>query len=215
MNYDSKLFSTRLMDRFPSGIAGLDIWQSIARDLPRELPSFGVQKTSLRTPRLFVSYKSQDRLYATRLAYLANQEGFEYWMDIINPTLGQANSSSQGTTTQKAIVVASIIEVALLNSSHVIATITNRTAASKGVPYEFGRVKDQTVFADVACSWVNPVDNPPLGEYLFLCPRHRSEGSIRRWLKAERIGWEKRYRTTLRCPASPWSGKVPPKLPGP
>jgi hypothetical protein len=132
-------------------------------------------------------------------------------MDVLDPNLAGVipNLSSK----QKAVLVATIIEMALLNSSHVIATITNQTATSQWVPYEFGRVKEKTVVAGESCSWVHPIQKPTLAEYLNLCPQHTNEGDIINWLTLERTKWQAKHHVILACPASTWPYPVPSKLP--
>ncbi len=180
MSYDSesRQFAGQLVDRFPANANGVTPWKMVARSLPTDMPQLGRPSQLLVTPRIFVSYKSQDRQYALRLAYLCNQQGFEYWMDVLDPTLTSVNLLS--STQQKSVLIATIIEMALLNSSHVIATITNRTATSQWVAYEFGRVKDQTVVASESGSWIHPTEKPSVAEYLYLCPRHTNEAALNR-----------------------------------
>lgn len=213
MNYDSESqqFAGRTIDRFPTGVNGVSLWQTAARTLPLNVPQIGRPTRFNATPCVFVSYKSQDRQLALRLAYLCNQEGFEYWMDVLDPNLSGINP--QPNSQQKSVLVATIIEMALLNSSHVIATITNQTASSQWVPYEFGRVKDQAVVATEACSWVHPIQNPTLAEYLFLCPQYKNEAAIINWLTSERTKWEAQHGVKLPRPASTWPHPVPARLP--
>lgn len=37
--------------------------------------------------RLFVSHQRSDVLFAERIAYISSTQGFEYWLDIHDPTL--------------------------------------------------------------------------------------------------------------------------------
>ena len=190
MNYDSlsPQFAGELANRFPRGADGVATWQNTAMRMPTIIPEFDPPSQQTQVPRVFVSYKSQDRDYALRLAYLCDQQGFEYWLDVEDPVL--TGVSRTPSSQQKAVLIATIIEIALLNSTHVIATMTKLTEQSTWVPYEFGRVKDQTVVADESCSWVHPIQRPKLAEYLYLCPYVETENAVENWLEDQRLKWE-------------------------
>jgi hypothetical protein len=136
-------------------------------------------------PCLFVSHKQVDVNQATRIAYLACQEGFDYWLDVLDPSLAGVGAS--GTTPeQMAAATAALVEMALLNSSHVMAVMTPNTKGSQWVPYEYGRVKTPQVKSLQASCWVDRVvATGPLPEYLYLGPVLKSEIDIRQWLKSE------------------------------
>jgi hypothetical protein len=213
MNYDSESpqFFGSLIDRFPASVNGYSSWQQAARTLPTDIPQFSRVLRPLVKPCVFVSYKSQDRQFALRLAYLCNQEGFEYWLDVLDPNLASAHQ--QLSSTQRSVLIATILEMALLNATHLIAAITNQSASSRWVPYEFGRVKDQAVVTDESCSWLHPNLSQPPAEYLYLCAQHPDEAAVINWLTLERSKWQAHHGGTLPCPASPWTYPVPAKLP--
>jgi hypothetical protein len=48
------------------------------------------------------------------------------------------------------ILIAAIIAIGPLNSSHVVAIHTSSSAASKWIPYEFGRAKDRRLRSTLA-----------------------------------------------------------------
>ncbi len=82
------------------------------------------------------------------------------------------------------MVVAAIIEMALLNSTHVMAVITPHTSGSQWVPYEYGRVKDPTPVALQAACWLhNGVSASTAPEYLYLGTTTRSEIDVNDWLR--------------------------------
>ena len=124
-------------------------------------------------------------------------EGFEYWLDVLDPILAKTNSSTSLSPQQRSVLIASIIEIGLLNSSHLIAAITANTATSRWVPYEFGRVKGQTALAKDASSWLHKSAVPSIPEYLYLCPIHPDEARIRKWLASERNDWERAQNTNI------------------
>lgn len=214
MNYDSINFRDRdLSFRFPNETLGFREWQSFANEIPTQSPIFTRTTIQLKTPRIFISYKSIDRQKALRLAYLANQAGFNYWMDVFDPTLSTINKPTIPLTTrQKIILIATIIEIALMNTSHIIATVTQNTASSRWVPYEFGRVKDKSITVNEASSWISSSLQVQPPEYLYLCPVHTSEIEIRTWLTQERNIWEQTHNVKLRCPAAQWNLLTPQPL---
>ncbi len=211
LNYDSyKYIEFDGIKRFPEGAEGLTLWRTFLSEPISEFPRLKQPPMQITDPRVFVSYKSQDRKYALRIAYLSNEEGFNYWLDVLDPDLKRV---TQHQPQQKAFAIAAIIEMALLNSSHVIASITPLTWDSRWVPYEFGRVKDDFVLAHQASSWIAPNRQTNLPEYLNLCPQSFSESDIRSWLSHERNIWEKKNGIKLQRPATKWTLSIPPRLP--
>ena len=79
---------------------------------------------------------------ARRVAEIASEEAFEYWLDVENPDLGRLSGRTHLTEEGERLAVASVIEMALINSSHLVAVMTQRTRESRWVPYEYGRVRD-------------------------------------------------------------------------
>lgn len=215
MNFDSFQASELSFLRYPPWVDGLDLWRRTVVAPPSEFtPPVGLPTRHLTRPRLFVSYKSQDRHFALRLAYLAHLEGFEYWLDILDPALATGSGSQPSSAKQRSILIATTIELALLNTSHLIAAVTANTSASKWVPYEYGRVKGRTVIAKDAASWIHVSAVQSLPEYLYLCPIHVTEPQIRSWLASERAAWEQAHRTTVSKPAGHWNlPSIPQPLP--
>lgn len=154
-----------------------------------------------------------DVVKAERLAWLADQAGFEFWLDVLDSNLlsiGRAAAAGVVSPTTQAQLVACVIEMALLNSTHVLVAMTPNTSGSAWVPYELGRAKDAAVYATQASAWVSttpPV--PSLPEYLLLIPLNYSEPAVDAWLALEYQNWC--GSPSLRA-AGGWRGTVPPPL---
>jgi len=206
MNYNiNDYIENSWQDRYPPWIDGKDVWSDFCRN-PVGVITGLKRLQPLPKPRVFVSYKSKDRQCAFRLAYLANEEGFNYWVDVLDPTLTAVQN-------KQPYIIAAIIELALLNSSHIIAAMTPNTINSAWVPYEFGRAKDATIMSSQAASWISPQLTQPIPEYLHLCIRNGAENEIRKWLMNERTQWEKTHGMKLQKPAGLWPHSVPATLP--
>lgn len=208
-NYDWRDHRTKAwVDRFPEGVRGLGVWRQSQGVEAAALRLLEHRKSHTSPPsqlRVFVSHKQADVAQAERVAYLACKEGFEYWLDVLDPNL--ASVSSSGATPQhSSAAIAAIIEMALLNCTHVLAVITQNTRGSQWVPYEYGRVKDpQPVTLQAAC-WLSNAVVPPVPEYLYLGPMTRSESDIINWLRAER---QRHSSTAASCS---WTRPVPAAL---
>ena len=82
--------------------------------------------------------------YAERIAWLASRKaGLEYWLDVHDPVLRLASAALPPGRPVYAITVAGIIEMALLNCTHVIAAHTpppnTSWRPSQWIPYELAR----------------------------------------------------------------------------
>ena len=118
--------------------------------------------------RLFISHQQNDAAWADRIACLATSNGLDYWLDIHDPTLKWANGLPI-TGAAQAVLIAGIIEMALLNCKYVIAVHTAQTAGSKWIPDEFGRVKEHLLVSDDAAGWYHPaVQAAAVPEYFEL-----------------------------------------------
>jgi hypothetical protein len=153
-------------------------------------------------PRVFVSHRQADAALALRVAWLANSAKFEFWLDVLDPTL-----QALGGQPTPPVVIGSIIEIALLNSSHVIGLLTPSWRGSMWLPYEFGRVKERQYVSKTAASWLHPqlssADDP---EYTHLGPRHISEGDITDWLSTELKSWQTSYESCPGGSKNDWAG---------
>ena len=190
-NYDWLDFKDEpLRSRFPS-------WARGTGDLRQYLPDSGVpfrsrdRRGTFARPRLFISHKQQDKAIALDVASTARQEGWEYWLDVLDPDLAILTSSTAPSDPAAcAMAVASIIEVALINCTHVVAVMTERTLTSRWVPYEYGRVQDDQIAAGEAASY-SMVSKSDLPEYHHLGPICMDKPELRRWLQDAHHTWQR------------------------
>lgn len=203
--------------RYPAWVQGHLEWtaQQIGPQwTPPSLPGFQFQP--LVRPRLFVSHRQIDVKEALQVAWLADQEGFEFWVDVLDPNLGRLQALlgiGVLSLRQTGAAIASVIEMGLINSTHVLAVITSNTQGSQWVPYEYGRVKNSggPVSLQVGC-WVDPGLTMPLPEYLHLGAVTRSETDLRTWLRNEFTNWAQQNQLAPGIPAGNWNGPAPGKL---
>jgi hypothetical protein len=118
---------------------------------------------------------------------LACQEGFDYWLDVLDPTLtALPGAGVQPTQQERAAAIATVIEMGLLNSTHVVAVMTQNTKGSRWVPYEYGRVKEPMPITLQAASWIaSSLPTADLPEYLYLGVITKSETDLKSWLRSE------------------------------
>ena len=133
------------------------------------------RKLALKQPCLFISHRQSDKQEALRVAYIATALGYDIFLDILDPYLQQASNP---------YLIANRIELALLNSTHVIAMITPNTRGSMWVPYEYGRVKDHKPISSSAGCWIHP-QVQQIAEYLHLGEVNHTENEIEQWLQDE------------------------------
>jgi hypothetical protein len=152
-------------------------------------------ETAILCPRLFVSHRQADYPLALRIARVAADEGVEFWLDVLDPTLTWLNTVGKRhfTVRQEQLLIAVVIEMALLHSSHVMAVMTTNTIGSGWVGYEYGRVKDSGLFSLQAGCWIHPALGWAPWEYLLLGINTRDENSIKHWLRGELAVWRARY----------------------
>ncbi len=187
-NYDWRDFQQQTWrNRFPEGVRGYEAWhqaESIEDAFRRVAEARQAPNPPLAQPCVFVSHRQTDVAQAERIAYLACQEGFDYWLDVYDPTLNGLPPGPSNLV--QSVAVAAIIEMALLNSTQVLAVITSNTKGSAWVPYEYGRVKDPQPVSPQAACWVHNSAPLPLPEYLYLGVITHSESDIQDWLRSER-----------------------------
>jgi hypothetical protein len=119
--------------------------------------------------RVFISHQRKDERRAEYIAYVATTHKFDYWLDVHDPGLALANQSLSPNDPRYGILIAAIIEIGLLNSTHVVAVHTDHSLASKWVPYEFGRAKARRIYSTQAAGWFAPGLSPTsCGEYVQL-----------------------------------------------
>jgi hypothetical protein len=227
-NYDANSEDLRFRhwrERFPSWAYGYEKWVSLPdppesngvdwlRLLPdlRDRDRFG---TPLPCPRVFVSHRNDpaDIEYAKRIAYLASQNGFYFWLDVFDPHL-QALPSMTLTAAQRSILTAGIIEMGLLNSSHVLAVMTPQTRGTLWMPYEYGRVKEAPPISLQAGCWTDPtLPRADFPEYIHLGHITVSEPEIALWFQTEAARWSGQFGKCSGGAPKIWPGPIPPPLP--
>lgn len=135
---------------------------------------------------LFISHRSTDSAIAERVACIAQEHQYEYWLDIHDPSLGVLNRFNGAfPATLRSVLIAATIEIGLLNSTNVIALWSSKASGSEWIPYEYGRAKKlyhfpNGLWAPSAAMWVEDGVTPP--EYSFLARTFRTEHALRRWL---------------------------------
>jgi len=157
--------------------------------------------------RMFVSHQQADVAFAERIAYLASKEGFDYWLDVHDPLLKLANQTSLPVVV-RSVLIAAIIEMALLNCSHAIAVQTPAAELSRWVPYEYGRAKRRWLTSTRVASWFRKgIYESTKADYLKLGVCALSEPQVIAWLQWE---W-----TRCQCPPSQcgWKGGATQPLP--
>lgn len=218
------------LDRFPEWANGYAQWReqpalddwlgpSVFDWFPEGIELPAAPPVHLNCPRLFVSHRKCDEDLALRIGWIAAQEGWDYWIDVLDPNLAALRRLRGGqalTPEKETLATASIVEFALLNCSHLIAVMTDNTRGSMWVPYEYGRVKEPAPFTVQVSCWRHPnlkaADCP---EYLVLGKTLLNEQQIRGWLRWELNRW-RNDKQPMRCAKganAPWSGDEPDVLP--
>jgi len=213
-----------LPDRFPDKSIGLDAWKLLVDTIAQSRPLSDVQceqaldkflqraiaaAASRRECRVFISHRQADVAFAERIAYLASTARYGYWLDVHNPTLKAAGGRADIPSPQKEFLLAAIIEIGLLNASHVIAAITPHSPGSKWIPYELGRATDRLLRPSNSAVWLHPhATDGDYGEYILLGTITKSEGDISTWLSSSKAN------DCRMLNSSPWGNKsVPAALP--
>jgi len=177
-------------------------WKRFVEELVepvRALTTFLETTQGLERPakqkRVFISHRMDAADWAERVAWLASTSaGLEYWLDVHDPVLRWATATLPPTDPRYAAAIAAIIEMALLNCTHVIALHTPPNPLpgnprpswipSQWIPYEIGRAKSRKVFSDQMSGWFHPQVRPPglRGEYVLLADRRLSDADVETWL---------------------------------
>ncbi len=227
-NYDAHSEEFRFRhwrERFPSWAYGYEQWLRLpdppdfnGLDWLRLLPILRDRDRSgspLPCPRVFVSHRNDpvDIAYAKRIAYLANCNGFYFWLDVFDPYL-QALPSMTLTPGQRSILTAGIIEMGLLNCSHVLAVMTPQTRGTLWMPYEYGRVKEAPPISFQAGCWTDPtLPSADFPEYMYLGQITANETEINSWFQSELMRWSGNFGKCAGGAPQNWSGPIPQPLP--
>jgi hypothetical protein len=219
-----------LSERFPTElapIAGGAQWQEGASRFgamtKAEMHSwikdlFGIATVPLQCPRVFISHRQCDSKLALRVACEAHLTGFDYWLDVVDLAQDRPSfvTALESRLTRKlddfelGILTAAIIEMALLNSTHMIAVMTGSTAGSQWVPYEYGRAKQRMPSAENVACWRDRSLAPKiLPEYLHLSPVYAKRSDLVTWLLARRA----KYQRCSSASREVWRGSPPKLLP--
>jgi hypothetical protein len=115
-----------------------------------------------------------------------------FWLDILDPNLN--------ATLLNPIRSAYVTEMGLLNCSHVIAFVTQKSRPTRWILHEYGRLKQPTQYALNSACRLHPTQYSDVAEDLFLGTQ--TEEQITGWLAEPGPGKRRTY----------WIGPVPPKL---
>src|ERR1044071_7434815 len=97
--------------RFPAWAVGIDA-ASEGDPITTLEKLIELRRTSSQSAKcVFVSHRQADVAEASRVAYLACQKGFDYWLDVYDPTLA---ALPPATSPEQAAAIASVIEMGLL-----------------------------------------------------------------------------------------------------
>lgn len=225
-NFDWQHASEDLLQRYDEEVVGYDEWRHLVGMLTEYLRLGDTDDGTRRflnvfteflvavdhiaqmpsSCRVFVSHQCNDITYAERIAHLACLEGFEYWLDVHDPLLKLANQAKLPAVVQ-SVLIAAIIEMALLNCSHGITVQTANAQRSRWVPYEFGRAKHRMLISTQVASWFdNGIYASTTAEYLKLGVCALSEQQVIQWLNEE-------VRSDCTQSKSTWSGGTTRHLP--
>lgn len=150
------------------------------RTIYRPLPPNGC-------PRVFISHRRIDKGCALRMAQLALDAQFAFWLDVLDPDLTSLNGSA---FPEKLIplMTACIIEMALINCTHVLACMTNNSRGTLWIPYEYGRIRELPGLSVNTCAWLHPdLAMPDFPEYMMLGETAKNESRLSSWLLSERL----------------------------
>ena len=112
-----------------------DAWRTAYLELRRRHDARSPSTPSLRCPRALHSHRQKDAVLARRVAWLAAKARFQFWLDDLDPHLALVPALRLNPNLEALLIIACLIEIALLNCSHVLAVITPRTRGSMWVPY--------------------------------------------------------------------------------
>jgi hypothetical protein len=137
-----------------------------------------------KTPCMFVSHQRLDTHRGERVACLVDDHGLDSWLDAHDPTLMRVNALASDPL--RSILIALIVELALLNSTHVIALHTTHSIASRWIPYELARAKARGLTSLQAAGWFEAGQTPKTcGDYVQLAVMTHNEPQVIDWIRLE------------------------------
>ena len=127
---------------------------------------------------VFISHRQTDKKKALWLKKCFEKRNIRTWLDIIDLKM-----VTDHVNYREPIALANMIEIALLNCTHVIALMTPNSAGSAWIPYEFGRVKDSQLSTSNAAIFLHKLKTEDLPEYMqILNHQLRKENDIDYWI---------------------------------
>jgi len=133
----------------------------------------------LRTKCVFISHRQSDAKEALSFAQYLKKNNISYWLDIHDPILTTGGPLSP-------FAIANIIEIALINSTHVVAIVTDNSKGSEWIPYEYGRIKDPISYSGNVCAYDQLISNK-LPDYMKLSAVEKDNLSVLNWIKTTPI----------------------------
>ena len=128
--------------------------------------------------RVFISHRQTDVKKSKWLANYLNGIGVETWLDILDLKL-----KPNQKYVNRRIALANMIEIALLNCTHVLALMTPKSAGSAWIPYEFGRVKSKKVRSYNAAAFQYKLPKKDIPEYMIVAGKPlKSRKDIDNWI---------------------------------
>ena len=188
VDFESEFFIEVLQARFDKRYRGAGQWRDYWQ--MNDNPAFnkvwrpaidGLVSTPKLSSCVFISHKQEDKSEALRAAKWALASGLDVWLDVLNPWLAAATIGPAAPALQSR-ALAAIIEMGLLNSTHVLAIMTRHTVSSRWVPYEYGRVKSSAAVSQQAASWRIGVRDLP--EYQHLGAVFDSPAEVQTWMRS-------------------------------
>ncbi len=130
-------------------------------------------------PCVFISHRQADYQEAIDAADILIRRGIDVWLDVEDPTLRRLSKRPNQRDPATRVLTALVIEMALINSSHVLAVLTRNTRGSMWVPYEYGRIKQgRAIDRKAAMLRIGRIVPP---EYALLGPVLNSKSLLKFW----------------------------------
>jgi len=190
--FDVEELDQGLDKRFVGNYAGADLWEelfrnefgtkawiNVAQNLLASNSFESRRRPAKKQVTVFISHRQNDVALARKAAERLRRRGFDAWLDVEDPTLSQLSGPQHVRNLVTFLVTAVIIEIALINSTHVLALFTTNTKGTMWVPYEYGRIKRDNIFARQAGSLY--LSGPPVPDYTLLGTQLRNMSELNNW----------------------------------